>query len=103
MSTTTTFLTWATAPRQILAAREARCLCGATMPSDTVGLAFFEYRGPGSRDAAERCVCRYGLAAHEPEIRERPHLRHVMADGHEFTPVGPWEFDGFYCGCRGWD
>lgn len=79
--------------------RTARCSCGATRPSST-GLAFFEYRGEGSRSAVDTCKhCRYALVAHERK-RSEPHLR-LVCD--HFEPHGAWEHDSFYCGCRGFE
>lgn len=76
----------------------AGCYCEA--PSST-GLAFFEYRGPGSTYGAEHCTeCRYTSHAHrggENYGRMRPTI------SHEFDPRGASEFDTFYCGCKGWD
>lgn len=47
--------------------REARCACGTVAPSsDHQRLAFFQFRGPGSRAATEHCLhCRYFEVAHE--------------------------------------
>lgn len=55
-----------------LAGRTARCSCGKTFASDASDapweyLPFFEFRGPGSPAATEKCkVCRYHEVAHEP-------------------------------------
>lgn len=78
-----------------LVGRVARCSCLKTAPSDT-SLAFFEYLGPGSRDAVEHCaVCNYHVRAHEPGKTQA---------GHGFTPKAEGKpEDRFYCGCRGWD
>jgi hypothetical protein len=67
----------------------------AVEPSDPEKLAFFEYRGPGSRWATDYCKCGYLKVAHD-EKRIR-----CMVGG--FTPRGPSERDGHYCGCHGWD
>lgn len=43
-----------------LEGRTARCACGKTRPSTDPGLAFFEYRGPGSplaTDGPDRYYC----------------------------------------------
>lgn len=68
-------------------------------------LAFFEYRGPGSQAAVERCAhCSYYRVAHERQaaLGNRPS---VVEDGKcpGFEPHGPWETDLFYDGCWGWD
>ena len=83
--------------------RVAKCGCGRTEPSSE-SLAFFEYRGEGSRVAAERCgICAYAPIAHE-RAKNDPTARHLnYARGHEFEPIGALEHDIFYCGCRGWD
>lgn len=48
--------------------RIARCYCGNTRPS-SLDLAFFEYRGPGSRESIERCKCGFFWIAHQPKWR----------------------------------
>ena len=94
-----------------LLSREARCICGQTVPStEHARLAFFEYRGPGSDFAEHSCKhCRYHDVAHGPgkeqDIREgkRPR-RNVVEEGHcPGFEAGPHEYDSYYCGCRGWD
>lgn len=86
-----------TAP--FLVGRTARCgyhsRCGTEVPSHQK-LAFFEYRGEGSKDAVEKCRhCRYFEVAHKVGHHDR------ICDS--FEPNGAFEFDSFYCGCRGWD
>jgi hypothetical protein len=85
-----------------LANRVARCACGKEVAS-SADLAFFEFRGQDSREAALSCgVCRFHKIAHDrASERNEPHL--VRARGHEFVSHGAFEFDHFYCGCRGWD
>ena len=92
--------------------REARCGCGRIEPS-SVSLAFFEFTGAGSARALKGCrVCGYDECAHEPEhmatlVYKRDGTRRptVVEDGRctGFVPSGPWRYDTFYCGCRGWD
>jgi hypothetical protein len=80
-----------------LAGRTARCAygCGATAPS-ALTLPFFEFLGEGSREAALACkTCRFFEVAHE-EPRHKD-------QAHPFEPHGAFEFDRYYCGCRGWD
>lgn len=76
--------------------RMAECAygCGSMKPS-SVKLAFFEYRGPDSPDSKRKCKhCAYHDVAHG---KGNPHV----CD--HFEPHGPFEFDKYYCGCRGWD
>jgi hypothetical protein len=75
-----------------LTGRKARCACGALADSDP-GLAFFEYRGPGSPDELSCKNC--GIRDHAG--------REVWTKCQNYEPHGPWEFDSYYCGCRGWD
>ena len=101
-----------THPDFVVVGREARCGCGAVRPSGR-DLPFFEYRGEGSRAAIEGCaVCGYSECAHDPAhmetlVHKRDGSRRptVVEDGRctGFVPSGPWRYDGFYCGCRGWD
>lgn len=141
-----------------LTGRIAKCHCGATRQSGD--LPFFEYHGPGSREASERCKCGYFEQAHWPLWRAHikvvrrwfAHERYESVerrDFHapatysnegaeaqaefwreqthdektkvfsaevikveprasplkckEFKPIGPQQFDKFYCGCNGWD
>ncbi len=84
-----------------LEGRVARCAygCGNERPSSSM-LAFFEYLGPGSREAGDLCgTCGYALSAHELEPRPK-HLKR-MCDS--FIPRGDAGHDRYYCGCRGWD
>lgn len=61
-------------------------------------LAFFEYRGPGSRIAIDSCgKCGFTRSAHDGE--RKPGAR-VCAS---FVERGPLDTDTYYCGCRGWD
>lgn len=85
-----------------LEGRVAACQCGRTKPSNE-SLAFFEYRGEGSRVALERCgTCSYTEVAHKRALEPgNDHIKHITA--HDFTPIGALETDIFYCGCRGWD
>lgn len=69
------------------------------VPSD-YGLAFFEYLGPDSEYAKTYCgKCGMHLKAHTEEAMARN--RSLKCD--TFEPIGPAEFDRYYCGCLGWD
>jgi hypothetical protein len=96
-----------------LEGRQARCYCGALQPSSPE-LAFFEYRGPGSRFALESCTCGYHRCVHDPSERVmaqidgngRTRYENLMwrsGGEHAFEARGPHEFDSFYDGCGGWD
>lgn len=78
-----------------LTGRQARCSCGRIEPSDPEHLAFFEFCGPGSREATLSCECGYHKIAHDENRIE------CRLGG--FKPRGPREFDRFYCGHHGWD
>jgi hypothetical protein len=89
-----------------LSNRQARCAhCRAVRPS-SLDLPFFEYRGLGSREAAEKCKCGYlstpHTEAHQAERKERGRPPFICKNG-GFEAAGPNEFDLYYCGCRGWD
>lgn len=87
-----------------LTGRQARCYCGKTVQSVADGtLAFFEFKGEGSREAMERCghdKCFFFKGVHG-EINSFTGRAGIT--DHEFVPHGAFEFDSFYCGCRGWD
>ena len=89
-----------------LTGRFAQC-CGARskMPSSP-SLAFFEYRGPGSRCATERCVrCGYNRLTHPDVVATNPFTGRANdrdCKGFEANPDGD-EFDLYYCGHSGWD
>ena len=93
-----------------LAGRSARCSCGATRPSST-SLAFFEFRGEGSRTAREACAhCGYAQVAHTyggnfapPSPSKNRNLCINFDPPRVFEPRGGQEFDVFYCGHAGWD
>jgi len=83
-----------------LTGRQARCGCGSLVPSST-GLAFFQYRGEGSRPALTLCgICSYADVVHNPI---NPSTGRAGITEHEFEARGAYENDEFYCGCRGWD
>ncbi len=67
----------------------------AIKPSDPEALAFFEYRGPGSKWATDICKCGYAKVAHDE--------KRIKCKVGGFTPRGPHERDAYYCGCHGWD
>ena len=78
--------------------RQAKCDCGKLAPSSPA-LAFFEFQGEGSERALKTCKhCHYFEVAHRPEIQRQ----HAHVCDH-FEAVGAFEFDRWYCGCRGWD
>lgn len=83
--------------------RVARCGCGNERPSSP-GLAFFQFRGEGSRDALAACkTCWLYEVAHVVDptrVDSRPHPETI---GHAFEPHGAFDVDLFYDGCRGWD
>ena len=79
-----------------LVERKARCCTQASERDSSLDLAFFEYRGPGSRSALLSCKnCGYYEIAHQKE-------GHKQSCNH-FEPHGSWEYDRYYCGCRGWN
>jgi hypothetical protein len=83
-----------------LTGRVAKCSCGMTRTSDP-DLAFFEYRGADSKCASNTCKhCRYYDVAHTDEVRAKNPGGRICSN---FEPIGPYEWDIFYCGCRGWD
>ena len=154
-----------------LTGRLAKCGCGNTRES-SIGLAFFEYKGPTSYASKYMCkLCNYAIQAHWPrweyqirmvrdwfehkrmqddekrtehmpnkkyledyiktriaEMLSRPGIAFSSGEhkgknatkiyeatlnyikgplpsgrGHDFVPHGPYKYDVFYCGCRGWD
>lgn len=76
----------------------------------SLSLAFFEYQGPGSSRALTMCKCGYYITAHTDageylgkHLKNADGTPNERAITHPFDPVGPYEFDVFYCGCFGWD
>jgi len=80
-----------------LEGRKAKCTYGDNIVDSSYGLAFFKYRGLGSRVAADTCQCGYYRSAHTPEVKA---ANPVACD--DFTPQGPIKHDEYYCGCQGW-
>ena len=81
-----------------LTGRKAECsTCRASIVPSSIDLAFFEYKGPGSPHSTTMCVCGYYEVGHG-----KPRKPHVEVCN-QFRPVGPADFDTYYCGCRGWD
>lgn len=94
----------AQALRTVIEERTVRCSsCKRERPSAealTGRLAFYEYRGPGSREALKSCKhCRYYDVAHDKPKDERSSF---VCDHFEADPAGR-EVDLYYCGCKGWD
>lgn len=87
-----------------LQGRQARCTCFKLVPSSR-DLAFFEYRGPGSRYAEHECAeCHYFDVAHDPEEMKgrKTVVEQGRCTGFKPMPQGK-EFDSWYCGHAGWD
>ncbi len=83
--------------------RYARCSCG-TIEKSSLSLAFFEFRGEGSRQAIESCKnCGYSLVAHTQEQTRTQKNVVLRGECPGFEAKGAWEYDGFYCGHGGWD
>lgn len=88
----------ATAPS--LEGRFAKCGNGCPVVPSSVGLAFFEYLGPDSPASKQNCAqCGYYESAHKRD-GDKPRFADVCLN---FRPHGPYKFDRYYCGCRGWD
>lgn len=80
-----------------LEGRLAKCGDGCRLRPSSLDLAFFEYLGPGSPASKQNCAkCGYYESAHS----KQPRGQHVCLN---FQPHGPYEFDRYYCGCKGWD
>jgi hypothetical protein len=91
-------------PKEItLEGRTAICCNERSKVPSTLDLAFFKYRGEGSRQATETCAnCGYYCTAHELKQKNPPiRINKNICDN--FQPRGALEFDRYYCGCRGWD
>lgn len=75
--------------------REAKCSCGRKEPSMKFqNLAFFQFKGEGSKEANNTCKnCKYYKMAHDNN----------RVPCKSFEPHGAFEFDEYYCGCRGWE
>lgn len=93
-----------------LKGRLAKCGCCKNKEKSSFGLAFFEYRGPGSRIAENRChVCGH-FTKKETIIGNKVYYENtevlipdVCINKGKQCVYEPYEFDGFYCGCMGWD
>jgi hypothetical protein len=84
-----------------LEGRKARCSYHGEVDSD-VNLAFFEYRGEGSFLGLHQCGnCRYYDIAHENHLNY--HGNRTTCKCTDFVPIGSYEYDSYYCGCRGWE
>lgn len=91
-----------------LIGRMAKCSCGRTEPSHAKDRAFFEYCGPGSKEATETCKCGFYWCAHVAQYMARnvPSNRKTVVEQGKctgFVPRGAQEFDRYYCGHAGWD
>lgn len=83
-----------------LTGRKAKCAYGHNEVASNYDLPFFEYKGVGSFESLQRCKnCNFFRVAHTNEIRR---IRNPTVCNN-FEPHGPFEFDTYYDGCRGWD
>lgn len=100
------------ADKPSLEGREARCGCFKVIPSSW-NLAFFEYRGPGSRFATETCrVCGMNRDIHPSQggtgrftgVHKDEIITYLCENNGKgvFTP-GAHQYDSYYCGHSGWD
>ena len=82
-----------------LIGRAAQCSCGKTVPSST-DLPFFEFKGLNSPRARDACkVCGMNIGVHQAI---NPTTMRAGITDHAFVPHGPYFYDAYYCGCRGW-
>ncbi len=93
-----------------LSGRLAKCtMCGRKEKS-SIDLPFFEYRGLGSRTSENQChICGYftkgkplknGKFCYHNSDKPIPNV--CINKGKE-CKYGIFEYDLYYCGCRGWD
>ena len=89
-----------------LSGRKAKCSFASSPnhkpPVDSeIDLPFFEYKGPDSFRGRITCKnCGFYEQAHGGDKR-RYYPENRICDN--FESVGAFEFDEYYCGCRGWD
>ena len=80
--------------------RTAKCSSCNSRAASSTSLAFFEFRGEGSRFATELCKsCGFHVDVHNPI---NPSTGRPGITDHKFEALGDTE-DKFYCGCFGWD
>jgi len=83
--------------------RKAKCQCGKTVDS-SLSLAFFKFRGENSPDSINHCKnCGFYKSVH---TADNFYQNTSMVNPHickNFVPHGIYDYDIYYCGCRGWD
>lgn len=82
--------------------RKAKCGCGKVMSYSNT-LAFYEYRGEGSRTSTHCKICGFSAQAHKEEKPAHYATLQKCKDEGTYTPQGGLEYDSFYCGHAGWD
>lgn len=86
-------------PDPDLTGRKAKCTCCSTFKPSSLSLWFFEFRGEGSPDAIHTCKnCGFYDSAHTPEKQLKNEYICKNFEAH-----GAWDYDLFYCSCRGCD
>lgn len=83
--------------------RDMGCRC--EFPSD-INQPFFEFKGEFSKSALLNCKnCGFLISAHEYDYEHGTRVSKTPPKGmcDHFDAHGPWDFDGYYCGCSGWD
>lgn len=81
-----------------LTGRMARCAYGCKEVPSKPSLAFFEYRGPGSKEAENACA---NCGIHHKDSTDAWTVKRGKCPG--WKRRGPSPHDNYYCGCRGWD
>jgi hypothetical protein len=84
--------------------RKAKCYSCNSIRDSSLELPFFTYRGEGSPDAKNHCKnCGYYEQAHNTNryYKGTTEVNPLLCS--KFEPHGVYEYDTFYCGCRGWD
>ncbi len=82
--------------------RQAICCSKQSLKPSTLNLAFFEYRGPNSKVANTMCSCGFAEIAHTRDYSKMAGWRPKKCCDN-FEARGAWEYDLYYCGCRGWN
>lgn len=88
------------------AGRVAKCgpKCAVVPSAERERLAFFEYRGPGSRAATLCRHCAKYAIAHDMEaMKARGYVSPVVSCKRYEPRTEGYPHDLYYCGCRGWD
>jgi len=87
-----------------LTGRQAQCTYCKKPADSSPALAFFEFHGEGSPRSLTQCKnCNGHWVRHQKVNPSTGRAGDLFGKCDTFEHHGAFDFDNYYCGCRGWD